>query len=434
MSERIAVIGSGIAGLASAWLLARQHQVTLIEANDYIGGHTHTIEVPTADGPLPVDTGFIVFNEPNYPLLTRLFRRLGVASRESTMSFSASIGPGRLEYSGDTLNTLFAQRGNLLSPGFLRMLRDMLRFNRRCKALLADGGFDGLSLGDFLQRQGLGTEFQHHYLLPMAAAIWSCPTGTMMDFPAESLARFFNNHGLLNILRRPEWRTVVGGSHSYVKRILSDLGEQHVLFDAAQQVRTRGDEVEVRLGSGAERRFDRVVLACHADQALALLERPDDDTARLLGAFRYQTNRTWLHTDAQLMPRRRAVWASWNYLAEQRQDGERAVSVTYWMNRLQGLPGTTDYLVSLNPLQEPEPERVIAAMDYEHPVFDQAAMDAQRQLHRLQGRDRVHYCGSYFGYGFHEDALKSAVDVADQLGIDTRWLTTNTADTDPTHA
>jgi uncharacterized protein len=425
MSERIAIIGSGISGLASAWLLSKTHDVTLIEANDYVGGHTHTIEVAEGEHKIPVDTGFIVYNEPNYPLLTRLFERLGVATREGDMSFSASIGPGRIEYSGDSLNTLFAQRRNLLNPTFLRMLADMLRFNRRCKQLLDGSGFDGLSLGEFLDRERLGQGFRAHYLLPMAAAIWSCPTRTMMEFPAESLARFFANHGLLNIVDRPLWRTVVGGSHAYVERMLDDIGRERVVMDGVTRVTRRNDGVELRLDSGAATRFDKLVMACHADQALALLEQPSSDEARLLSRFRYQPNRTYLHTDTALMPKRRRVWAAWNYLAADRTDSssERAVSVTYWMNRLQGLASKQDYLVSLNPLRPPTPDHIVAEMSYDHPVFDGAAMAAQRELHSLQGRDRIWFCGSYFGYGFHEDALRAATDAAGLLGADTGWLT-----------
>lgn len=425
MSESIAVIGSGISGLASAWLLSKSYDVTLIERGDYIGGHTHTIEVADGERKIPVDTGFIVYNEPNYPLLTRLFQRLGVPTRDGDMSFSASIGPGRIEYSGDSLNTIFAQRRNLVSPAFLRMLADMLRFNRRCKRLLNGAGFDGLSLGEFLDRERLGPTFREHYLLPMAAAIWSCPTRTMMAFPAESLARFFDNHGLLNIIDRPLWRTVVGGSHAYVKRLLDDIGRERVLMDGAVAVTRRDDGVQVQLRSGASPVFDKLVMACHADQALALLDQPSDIEARLLGPFRYQPNRTFLHSDTALMPKRRQVWAAWNYLAGDNADGggERAVSVTYWMNRLQGLASERDYLVSLNPLREPAPEHIIADMVYEHPVFDGAAMAAQQDLHLLQGRDRIWYCGSYFGYGFHEDALRAATEVATLLGADTGWLT-----------
>jgi len=430
MKQRLAVIGSGIAGLASAWMLSKRYDVTLIERNGYIGGHTNTIEVDDNGTRLPVDTGFIVYNVANYPLLTRLLAHLDVATREGDMSFSASIGPGRIEYSGDSLNTIFAQRGNLIRPAFLRMLADMLRFNARCKTLLRTSGFDGSSLGEFLTRERLGDTFREHYLLPMAAAIWSCPTRTMMDFPAESLARFFDNHGLLNIIERPLWRTVVGGSHSYVKRLLDDIGHDRVLMDGATRVRRLPEHLEVRLASGDTRVFDKAVLACHADEALALLEQPTDDETRLLGRFRYQQNRAYLHTDMALMPRLRRVWSSWNYLAGEAGDGSRAVSVTYWMNRLQGLPTEQDYLVSLNPLGPPAPETVIRDMIYDHPVFDGAAVAAQRELPALQGLDRIWYCGSYFGYGFHEDALRAAVDAVRSLDGDTGWISEPAATSD----
>ena len=423
MRKNIAVIGSGIAGLAATWLLSRQHQVTLIERNDYIGGHTHTIDVDETGQTLAVDTGFIVYNIANYPLLTRLFEVLGVATRESDMSFSASIGPGEIEYSGDSLNTLFAQRRNLLSPGFLRMVADLVRFNRRCKTMLHCGGFDGLSIGALLERERMSDSFRDHFLLPMAAAIWSCPTQAMLDFPAESLARFFNNHGLLNLIDRPLWRSVTGGSSRYVDRFLEEIGHEQVRLDAAQRVRRTEQGAEVIFASGERAFFDDVVLACHADQALALLEQPSPAEQALLSRFRYQPNRTYLHTDIGLMPQRRQVWSSWNYLSQHSQDGSCAVSVTYWMNRLQGLTTDKDYLVSLNPLRPPAEETIIAEMVYDHPVFDQSAMDAQPRLAELQGQDRVWFCGSYFGYGFHEDALASAVAMADSFGVDTSMLT-----------
>ncbi|MBK1631697.1 NAD/FAD-binding protein [Thiohalocapsa halophila] len=423
MSERICVVGSGIAGLASAWLLSHRHQVTLVEKNDYFGGHTNTVMVDEDGERVPVDTGFIVYNTSNYPMLVRLFERLGVPTQESDMSFAASIGPGRLEYAGDNLNTIFAQRRNALSPRFLRMLVDIFRFGARCRHCLVHSTFDGRSLGEFLADEGLGDAFRDHYLLPMAAAIWSCPTAAMLDFPAESLARFFDNHRLLSPLERPLWRSVAGGSHTYVKRIRNALGPQRMLADGAVGVQRDGDGLCVRLASGRRLAVDRVVLATHADQALALLEQPTADERRLLGCFRYQPNRTFLHTDTRLMPRRRSVWSAWNYLAAEDAAGTAAVSVTYWMNKLQGLQTRRDYLVSLNPLQEPDPAQVIATMTYDHPVFDQAAMDAQRELHRLQGAAGVYYCGSYHGYGFHEDALRAAVDVAGRLGVDTDWIT-----------
>lgn len=423
MSDRICVVGSGIAGLAAAWLLSNRHQVTLVEKNDYFGGHTNTIMVDEDDERVPVDTGFIVYNTRNYPMLIRLLERLGVPTRESDMSFAASIGAGRVEYAGDNLNTIFAQRRNALSPRFLRMLVDIFRFGARCRHCLAHSSFDGRSLGEFLAHERLSDAFRDHYLLPMAAAIWSCPTAAMLDFPAESLARFFDNHRLLSPLERPRWRSVAGGSQTYVKRIRDALGPQRMLADGAVGVQREHDGLRVRLASGRSLAADRVVLATHADQALALLEQPTPDEQRLLGCFRYQPNRTFLHTDTRLMPQRRSVWSAWNYLAAEDAAGTAAVSVTYWMNKLQGLQTRRDYLVSLNPLQDPAPEQVIATMTYDHPVFDQAAMDAQRELHRLQGAAGVYYCGSYHGYGFHEDALRAAVDVAGRLGVDTDWIT-----------
>jgi predicted NAD/FAD-binding protein len=427
MRDRVCVVGSGIAGLASAWLLSRRHDVTLVEKHDYFGGHTHTIEVDEDGTQVPVDTGFIVFNTRNYPMLVRLLETLGVATRESDMSFAASIGPGQVEYGGDRFASIFAQRRHLMSPRFLRMLVDILRFGSICRRHLDNATFDGRSLGEFLSAARLSEAFREHYLLPMAAAIWSCPPAAMLDFPAESLARFFDNHRLLNPLERPRWRSVVGGSHSYVKRIAADLGPARMLQDAAIAVHRNDRGARVDLASGQHIDCDRVVLACHADQALALIDQPSADETRLLSRFRYQANRTLLHTDPRLMPERRVVWSAWNYLSGARAGGDRAVSVSYWMNKLQGLEAQRDYFVSLNPLTEPAPERIIAEMTYDHPIYDQAAMDAQPQLQRLQGADRLYFCGSYHGYGFHEDALRAAVDVAGRLGVDTDWITGATA-------
>ena len=434
--QRIAVIGGGVAGLSAAWLLQRDYEVELFEKNDYVGGHTHTIEVPSEAGSVPVDTGFIVYNNENYPHLSALFDHLGVASRPSEMSFSASIDSGALEYAGTNLNTLFAQRRNLLAPVFHSMLRDVLRFNGQAKRMLAEGAVPALTLGEFLIRQGFGNAFRDYYLLPMAAAIWSCPTSTMLAFPLESFLRFFDNHGLMNLLERPQWRTVEGGSHAYVKAMLADFAGR-VWTDRTVIRAIRGaDGVTVvsrdRTGAMAQQHFDQVVFASHADETLAMLDGPAYWERELLGRFRYQENRAILHSDEQLMPRSRRVWASWNYLANRGTAGAiDGVSVTYWMNQLQGLNAPQQYFVSLNPLREPNDERVIADMLYHHPVFDTGAMRAQPLLRHIQGRNRCWFCGSYFGYGFHEDALRSSVEVAAALGVAAPWLVDRGAKTMP---
>jgi predicted NAD/FAD-binding protein len=418
---RIAVVGAGIAGLGAAWLLARRHEVRVFERNAHLGGHSNTIEVASGEAALGVDTGFVVYNEPNYPHLTRLFRHLGVRTQPTDMSFAASVDDGRVEYAGSDLNTLFAQRGNLVSPAYWGMLRDILRFNRDAKRSLLTGDAEGLSLGAYLARGGYGARLADHYLLPMAAAIWSCPTATMRDFPATSFLHFFRNHGLLDLVDRPPWRTVIGGSRRYVARLVADLPDGAEAGLPAVRVRRAADGVDVHTADGAVHRFDGVVLACHADEALRLIENPRPAETAILSRFGYQENRTILHSDPALMPRQRRVWSSWNYLATTGAAGTERVSVTYWMNRLQGLPGDRQFFVSLNPLREPRPDAVVAELSYHHPVFDGEAMRAQGLLGQLQGRDRLWFCGSYAGYGFHEDALASAVAVARGLGVEAPW-------------
>jgi predicted NAD/FAD-binding protein len=418
--ERIAVIGAGVAGLAAAWLLRQRYAVTVFERNRYLGGHSNTVEVDSSEGPLGVDTGFVVYNEPNYPHLTGLFGHLGVATQGTDMSFAASIDDGAVEYAGSDLNTLFAQRGNLVSAAYWGMLGDILRFNRTARRSLMTGDAVGLSLGDYLDRGRFGPRFRNHYLLPMAAAIWSCPTATMTAFPAESFLRFFQNHGLISVANRPPWRTVVGGSRRYVERMARDLEGSARVSSPVQRVERRLDGVWIVAGERTER-FDQVVLASHADEALRLVTDPRPSERAVLGQFGYQENRTILHTDGNLMPARRRVWSSWNYLAQTARGATERVSVTYWMNRLQGLPGDRQFFVSLNPLREPAQGTVIAEMTYHHPVFDEGALGAQRALGQIQGRDRLWFVGSYAGYGFHEDALRSAVDVARALGVEPPW-------------
>lgn len=415
----IAVIGSGIAGMGAAWLLGQRHRVTLFERNDYLGGHTHTHHLDDGrGGELPVDSGFIVCNRPNYPHLFGLFATLGIETQATDMSFGMSMDAGRLEYSGDNLDTLFAQRSNLLRPGFLRMVSEILRFNRLGKAALNGGKPVDGSLGEFLERHRFAPRLADDYLLPMASAIWSCPTRAMRDFPARSFLRFFDNHGLMNVADRPSWETVVGGSRRYIERMLADDRFEALTGHPVGRIERDGHGVTL---PEYGRRFDAVVMAGHADQSLACLDSVDPSEQAILGAFRFQENRAFVHRDIALMPRRRKVWSSWNYLGRRGADGDRAVAVTYWMNRLQRLDGAHDWLVTLNPFEPPRAALTELEITYHHPVFDERAIEAQARLASLQGHRRTFYAGAWTGYGFHEDGLASAVAVARHLGVEIPW-------------
>jgi len=425
LTEKIAIIGTGIAGMASAWLLDQRYQTILIDKKNYIGGHTNTISVNNeeTDTVTAVDTGFIVYNEPNYPNLVGLFDTLEVATRATDMTFSASILNSGLEYAGNNLDTLFAQRKNLLSPRFIKLVYDILKFNRHAKALINDNQSDPeLTLGEFLSDLHIGKAMQDDYLLPMAAAIWSCPPQQMQSFPAKSFAQFFNNHGLLNVTDRPQWRTVIGGSQCYVEKLLSSFLGEIIINNGVSKVDRQADGVIITLEDGQQIEVDQVVIATHADEALSLLSNPTEQEQKLLSAFRYQENDTYLHTDPNLMPKQRKVWSCWNYLAKQSGETTPSVSVSYWMNALQGLDESQNYFVSLNPIYEIDPDKIIRRIHYMHPVFDNQAMAAQKQLHQLQGDNRTWFAGSYFGYGFHEDALSSAVSIAKNLNVPIPWV------------
>lgn len=412
--QRIAVVGSGISGLSAAWLLAKRHRVTLFEADQRLGGHSHTVDVPTAGGNTPVDTGFIVFNQATYPNLTALFRHLGVETSTTAMTFAVSLDGGRLEYSGTDLGGLLAQRRNLLRPRFWSMMRDLLRFYRQAPRDLAQLGDEGLgdeSLHDYLDRGGYGAAFRDDHLYPMAAAIWSTPSKDIRDYPAASFIRFCQNHNLLEAGNRPAWHTVKGGSREYVARLAQGLDIR--LGTPVQRITRRAEGVDIATATGTSR-FDQVVIATHADHALAMLGDADAETSQLLGAFSYCRNRAVLHSDVHLMPQRRRVWSAWNYAAY--QAAADRLSVTYWMNRLQGLPDAQPLFVTLNPIREPDPATVHWRGEYRHPVFNTAALQAQRQLWSLQGRGGVWFCGAYFGAGFHEDGLQAGLAVAEQLG------------------
>ena len=415
---KIAVIGAGVAGLGAAWLLSRRHEIVVYEREDRFGGHSCTVDVDTPSGNVPVDMGFIVFNERNYPNLVALFEHLGVATEASNMSFAVSLDDGGFEYASSYAG-YFAQHRNMLRPSFLRMTRDILRFNRLAPALLAQCENLDLTIGDFIASAGFGHSFRDNYLMPMASCIWSTPPGRMLDYPAQTLARFFNNHGLLTVGPQLQWRTVNGGSRTYVERIVAPLRRRARLATQAVAVRRDATGVAVRDALGHWDRFDKIVLACHADQALALLDDADPGEHDLLGRFGYSSNEVWLHEDWSLMPRRLPVWSSWNYVAG--SDAANAqVSVTYWMNRLQNLPARTPLFVSVNPARPPS-GTVHQHCTFEHPMFDAAAIRAQRELHRLQGVRHTYFCGSYCGYGFHEDALSAGLDVAEQLEVLRPW-------------
>ena len=392
--RRVAVVGSGVAGLACAWALSRDHDVVLYEADARLGGHANTRDVAWNGGEIAVDTGFIVYNQPTYPNLEALFSHLGIATAPTEMSFSVSLDRGAYEYAGSDLRGLFAQPTNALKPRFWSMIRDLVRFYRAAPRDLPTLG--DLSLDDYVAREGYGASFVRDHLYPMAAAVWSTPAAEVGAFPAASFIRFCDNHGLLKLTGRPVWRTVRGGSREYVHRLALSVGEIRTGVPV-QSILRLPDGVEVRDARGRDR-FDEVVIAAHADAALAMLAEPSAAERRWLGAFRYAANTTYLHRDPALMPRRRAAWAAWNYLAE--TGDARRLAVSYWMNKLQPLGDAPPLFVTLNPAAAPRDDLIHACEIYRHPQFDRPAMAAQRNLWSLQGVDRIWYCGAYFGSGF----------------------------------
>ena len=409
---RIAVIGAGISGLASAWLLSRTHEVTLFESNDHLGGHTHTHEIDLRGRRYAVDTGFIVFSPRHYPLFTQLLRELGVASQPTTMSFSVHNEATGLEYNATRLDTLFCQRRNLLSPRFLGMVRDLLRFYREAPALL-DGEDPGPTLGDHLAEHGYGAAFRDDHLVPMASALWSSPPTRILEFPARYLVRFMHNHQMLDLTGRPEWRVVRGGSASYVRALRERWRVRERPRCAVRSLRRDAGGVLVHHAQGHER-FDHAVLACHADQALALLADASDAERAILGAIRYQPNEAVLHTDPALLPRARKAWAAWNAFVP-REPGAPC-TVSYCMNLLQRLDAPVPLVVTLNRRAAIDPRTILRTAVYQHPVYTQAAVAAQRRRAEIQGVNRTWYAGAYWGWGFHEDGMRSAVDVAHALG------------------
>jgi predicted NAD/FAD-binding protein len=412
--SRIAVIGSGISGMAIAYFASRRHEVTLFEREPRLGGHTHTVPVSTREGVLGVDTGFIVLNEPNYPNLVRLFRELGVETQPSDMSFSVASGRGGFEWSSRGFSGLFADRANLVNPRFYAFLGEIVRFNRRAPRLLDEPDGGATTLSAFLAREGFTRAFRESYLLPMAGAVWSTPLEKMNDFPAATLVRFFQNHGFLGVRTQRPWRAVRGGSASYIPLLTAPYRNRIRLASPVERVTRERDGVTVRV-RGQEARFDEAVFACHGDEALPMLSDASEAEREVLSAFRTSANPTWLHTDTSVLPRRRRAWASWNALGSGEDAGRPRV--TYHMNRLQRLCAAEDYCVTLHPEGFVDESRAIRKLAYRHPLYDAAVVRAQGRWEEISGVRGTHYCGAHWGYGFHEDGLTSALRVASRLGV-----------------
>jgi len=413
--QKIAVVGAGISGLSAAWLLSRTHAVTVFDTAARPGGHSMTVDVQAGGRSVPVDMGFIVYNTPTYPNLVALFEHLGVATEASEMSFGVSLEGGRFEYSGGSLAGLFAQPGNVLRPRLWSMVAEIIRFYRNAPRHLTALDASEQTLGSYLDEHRYGQAFRRDHLLPMAAAIWSAPGAAMLDYPAAAFIRFFENHGLFRLVDRPVWRTVPGGSRVYVERLTAAMPGAVHQDCAVTAIHRDGSGVALTLAGGEARRFDHVVIATHADQALAMLAEPSPQERDMVGAFRYTANHAYLHTDERLMPRRRRAWSSWTVLGNaQTSDGLPCIS--YWMNKLQSLPAGQNVFVTLNPQPLPRADLTLHTVTFQHPLFDATALRAQRDMWRLQGKQQTWYCGAYFGAGFHEDGLQSGLAVAEALG------------------
>ncbi|WP_420415187.1 NAD(P)/FAD-dependent oxidoreductase [Roseibium sp.] len=417
---RIAVIGSGISGNSAAWALNAHHDIVLYEKRLRPGGHSATADIDYDGTPMSVDTGFIVYNELNYPNFTALLDHLGVGTEITDMSFALSADCGKLEWSGDSLNTVFAQRKNLVSPRFLKMLRDILRFNKQAVVDLADGKLAGQTLGGYLEAERYSKGFINDYLLAMGAAIWSTPINEMRAYPAESFVSFFDNHRLLS-LDRQLWRTVSGGSRNYVQKLIAPFENKVRLGSEVVEILRQNGKVIIRDITGHVDTFDHVILAGHSDQSLAMLGDASAEERRILSAIRYRPNEVYLHRDEDLMPKKKQVWASWNYMSDRDAGETRDVTVSYWMNRLQNLDRSKPVFVTLNPFQAPREDKTFAKYIYDHPQFDAGALAAKKQLHHIQGVNNTWFCGAWNGHGFHEDGLVSGLNVAKTLGAVLPW-------------
>lgn len=412
---KIAVIGSGISGMSAAYLLSVANEVTLFEKQAVVGGHTRTKTVEVKGRELAVDTGFIVFNHINYPELVGMFRHLGIATQKSDMTFGFTMNNGAFEWGAENLNAVFAQRSNLLNPAFYGMIRDVLRFFKHAPACIEQP--TDLTLGDLVERLSLGARFRDRFIIPMGAAIWSCPAEKMLDFPAKTFVQFFRNHGLLSLSGQHQWYTVTGGSQNYVREITKPLRGNVLVNKGIRKVWSESGKAMLETTSGEKHAFDHIVLASHADQSLAMLADATEEEKRILGAFTYQKNQAFLHSDESVMPKRKACWSSWNYAA----DTTSQVAVTYWMNRLQGIDKQYPLFVTLNPVQPIARDKIYDEHMFEHPVFTREAIAAQALIPSIQGKRNLWFCGAYQRYGFHEDGLMSGIAVAKALGARVPW-------------
>ncbi|MDP2633165.1 MULTISPECIES: FAD-dependent oxidoreductase [unclassified Pseudoalteromonas] len=414
--KKIAIIGSGISGLSCAHLLHKQYDVTVFEKNDYIGGHTATVDVDIEGTNYAIDTGFIVFNDRTYPYFEKLLSRIGISRKPTQMSFSVHNEQTGFEYNGHTFTSLFAQKRNILRPRFYKLLADIVRFNKLCKSLHSKNVYEKKTLGQLLDEHSFNDFFRYHYILPMGAAIWSTSIKEMSNVEVEFFVKFFFNHGLLDITNRPQWYVIPGGSREYIAPLINGFEQQIKLNSDIAEVERLDDKIIIHLKNGEQQQFDKVVFACHSDQALGLLSSPSIDEKRVLGAIPYSENSVILHTDTSILPKRKAAWASWNYLLNDSTD--KAAVVTYQMNILQGIQSDTQFCVTLNHKQGIDKSKILREFTYHHPVFNEASIAAQQQKHSIDGENNTYFCGAYWYNGFHEDGVRSAVDVARQLGVE----------------